>query len=88
MMTTTNGKAPASPEIALKAKRSFKLAETQKAADDVVEVATDLTQNWTRQIAQFQAELEAGVTPRLLDDPTELLEAARIRSDGMAQRRR
>ena len=63
MMTTTNGKAPASPEIALKAKRSFKLAETQKAADDVVEAATDLTQNWTRQIAQFQAELEAGVTP-------------------------
>jgi hypothetical protein len=78
MMTTTNGKAPASPEIALKAKRSFKLAETQKAADDVVEVATDLTQNWTRQIAQFQAELEAGVTPT--DFSTILLSFLKLRA--------
>lgn len=40
---------------------SFKLVETTKAAEDVVEKVTDLTQNWTKQIAQFLAELETGI---------------------------
>lgn len=41
---------------------SFKLFETKETAEDVIEKATDLVQNWTNQIAQFLADLEAGMS--------------------------
>lgn len=40
---------------------SFKLAETQKQAEDVIEKVAELTENWTRQIAVLLAELESEI---------------------------
>ena len=51
---------------------SFKLAETQKQAEDVVEQVAQLTENWTRQIAQLLAELESEIAG---DDFVDVLRA-------------